>query len=276
MYDSLKSRLVSLLTRPRPLKPQTERQLGHHMAEHSLSTAGFLLCAAHVLEEYELDILFGPMFTPTLDERAELSDLLLDWRPEPGQVHQLVAELSADVPSATVRLPDGSEAPLTLHEVMVERYVRLLRLDQGPMPQTAAALRAALPEDLWPVAVALLYERGMTPRHQAWFAAFVQHVNRLHPLSRRLLETAADFIASQPTLDRMAVTAAAEALMRATQGTAAYAAGGHAYWSPDVAQHHHYRGQGRVDEDRIDERQEEVRQVATLVEDLRTFEPAQS
>jgi hypothetical protein len=62
--------------------------------------------------------------------------------------------------------------------------------------------------------------------------------------------------------------------MRATHGTAAYAAGGHAYWSPDVAQHHHYRGQGRVDVDRIDQRQAEVRQVATLVEDLRTFEAA--
>jgi hypothetical protein len=135
---------------------------------------------------------------------------------------------------------------------------------------------AALPEDLWPVAVALLYERGMTPRHQAWFAEFVGHVAGLHPLSRDSLETAADFVASQPTLERSAVTAAAEALMRATQGTAAFAAGGHAYWSPDVAQHHHFRGQGRVDVDRINRRQAEVRQVASLVEDLRTFEPALS
>src|SRR5688572_28430126 len=125
VYDSLKSRLATLLTRPRPLKAQTERQLGHHMAEHSLSTAAFLLCAAHVLEEYELDILFGPLFTPTLDERAELSDLLLDWKPDAGQVQRLVADVCAEVPSATVRLPDGTEAPLTLHEVMVERYVRL-------------------------------------------------------------------------------------------------------------------------------------------------------
>ena len=87
MYDSLKSRLASLLSRPRSLKPQTERQLGQHMAEHSLSTPGFLLCACHVLEEYELDILFGPMFTPTLDERAELSDLLLDWQPDSEDRH---------------------------------------------------------------------------------------------------------------------------------------------------------------------------------------------
>jgi hypothetical protein len=60
--------------------------------------------------------------------------------------------------------------------------------------------------------------------------------------------------------------------MRATQGTAAYAAGGHAYWSPDVAQHHHYRGEGKIDRDRFEQRQAEVELVTALVEDLKTFE----
>jgi hypothetical protein len=64
----------------------------------------------------------------------------------------------------------------------------------------------------------------------------------------------------------------AEALMRATQGTAAYAAGGHTYWSPDVAQHHHYRGQGRIDRDVVEQRQAELERVTAMVEDLRTFE----
>jgi hypothetical protein len=272
MYEQLKSRVASLLTRPRPIKPQTERQLAHHLAEHSTSLPSFLLCASDALEDYELDILFGPLFTPALDERAELADLLFHWRPSAEQLRQIVHELCAEVSHAVVLLPDGTETKLTLHEVMVERYVRLLRLDNGPDPATAAALRDALAADLWPIGMALLCQRGMTPERQAWFAAFVNHMAQRRAVSRQLLETAADFIASQPKLEPAAVLAAAEALLRATEGTTAFAAGGHTYWSPDVAQHHQYRGQGKIDQERLQNRQAELECVTALLEDLRTFE----
>jgi hypothetical protein len=274
VYDQLKSRLADLLRRPRPLKPQTERQLAHHLSDHSTGTAAFLLCAASVLEDHELDILFGPLFTPTLDERAEVADLLFHWRPSEQQVAQLVAELSADVPHAVVLLPDGSAATLTLHEVMVDRFVRLLRLDHAPDPTTAAGMREVLAPELWPVAVALMCEPGMTPHHQKWFTAFVGHAAARRRIAREHLQSAAEFVAGQKSLEPPALVAAAEALMRATEETAAYAAGGHAYWSPDVAQHHHYRGQGRLDRERIERREAEVQHVATLVADLRTFEPS--
>jgi hypothetical protein len=112
----------------------------------------------------------------------------------------------------------------------------------------------------------------MTSAHQRLLAAFVHHVSTRRPLTREMLETATDFIARQKNLDRTAILSAAEALMRATQGTAAYAAGGHAYWSPDVAQHHQYRGEGKIDQQRLEERQAEVERVATMVEDWKTFE----
>ena len=274
MYDSLKSRIAELLRRPRAMKPQTERQLTPFLAEHSSSgVPAFLLCAADVLEEFELDVVFGPLFTPTLEERAELADLLFHWTPTSEQLEQLVKELSTEVPHATVNLPDGSEAKLSLHEVMVDRFVRLLRLDAGPDPATAAALRDALPSELWPVAMALACERGMTVHHQHWFAAFVNHiVSHRRDVTRELLQTIAEFIAGQKTLDRAAVLASAEALAKATRATAAYAGSGHAYWSPDVAQHHHYRGEGKVDQQRLDEQQAEASRVAALLEELKSFE----
>jgi hypothetical protein len=273
MYEQLKSRVASLLARPRSMKPQTERQLAHHLAEHSgAGTASFLLCAAAVLEDYELDILFAPVFTATLDERAELADLLFHWRPTPEQLTQLIADLCEMVPSVPITLPDGGEAQLTLHEVMIERFVRLLRLDAGPDAPTAAALRESLPADLWPIGIALLCERGMTPAKQAWLTSFVGHVASRHPITRGLLEVLTDFIAGQPTLDRPSLVQAADSLLRAAQGTAAYTSSGHAYWSADVAQHHHYRGQGHLDTTRIAQQQAELEQVAMMVEDLRTFE----
>src|SRR6476661_4521545 len=91
MLDPLVDRLAGLLARPRVLAPQTERQLAQHLAEHkSTSLASFLLGASSILEEYELDVVFAPVFTPTLDERAELADLLFHWRPTSEQLRDSV------------------------------------------------------------------------------------------------------------------------------------------------------------------------------------------
>lgn len=170
-----------------------------------------------------------------------------------------------------VQLPDASVAKLKLHEVMTERYVRLLRLEHAPGPAATRSLRLALPPGLVPVAVALLCEPGMTPQHQELFAALAGHMAERHGVSRGHLETVARFLARCTALDTESMLADAEALLRATEGSAAYAAGGHAYWSPDVAQHHHYRGQGTVDRERVRQSREELVHVTTLVEDLRTF-----
>jgi hypothetical protein len=272
VYEQLKSRLILLLQKPRDLRPQTERQLASHLAEHNSDLAAFLLCAADLLEEYELVVVFGPTFTPTLDERAELADLLFHCRPSAHELARAINDVRAELSQVPVRLPDASVAKLTLHEVMVERFVRLLRLEHGPEPVTAASLRDALSADLWKLGIALLCDPGMTPPHQKCFAALINHMASRRAVSRELLETAAEFIASQKNLERAQLIASAEALMRATQGTAAYAAGGHAYWSPDVAQHHHYRGEGKIDHQRLDQRHAEVDRVAALVDDLRTFE----
>ena len=272
MYDQLKSRLIALLARPRPFRSQTDRQIHQYLSEHSTNLPSFLLCAADLLEDHELDILFGPIFTPTLDERGELADLLFHWKPTAQRLQQLVADLCREVPHGIVRLPDGTPAPLTFHEVMAERFIRLLRLDHAPTPPVSAALRESLPAELWPIAIALLCEPGMSARHQEWFAAFVAHAAARRSLSRESLETAVDFLKSQANLSHGTLITAAAALLRATEGTAAYTAAGHSYWSPDVAQHHHYRGQGNIDKERVALRLAEVERVTALVEDLRTFD----
>ena len=271
MYDELKSRLSALLRRPRELKPQTERALTQQLADHGANMTSFLLGAANVLEDHELDILFASIFTPTLAERSELTDLLYHWRPSAADQERLVAELCDELGHVTVGLPDGSEAKLGLHEVMLDRFVRLLRLDCGPDSGTAAALRDDLPASLWPLAMALACERGMTREHQKWFATFVHHMVGRHAITRELLETIVEFVSKEHSLDNDRLVAAAEALMRATQTVASYTAGGHNYWSPDVAQHHHYRGQGNVDKERLAANQAELKNVTTMVEDLRAF-----
>ena len=271
MYDQLKDRIAELLSQPQPLKPQTERQLGHHLSDHHADLSSFMLCAAEVLEDHELDILFAPQFTPSLDDRIGVMDLLFHWHPSKDDLNRLVDDLCEIVHHAIVEIPDGTKAKLTTHEVMIERFVRLLRLQYAPDATTSAALRDSLPNSLWTVASALLCQRGFTSQRQEWFARFVDHVVSVHAIDRGYLETAAGFIAEQQALDPDTLIESVAATVRAAEGAVAYAQGGHTYWSPDVAQHHHYRGQGNLDKDLVQQRQEEADWLHAIQSDLKSF-----
>src|SRR5205809_6054141 len=83
MFQTLKQEVQRLLSRPRALKPQTERQIAHYLQEHGGTEAEFLARAPGLLEEHDLEILFAPSFTPELDEQAAVAELLSNWRPTP-------------------------------------------------------------------------------------------------------------------------------------------------------------------------------------------------
>ncbi len=272
MHEQFVQRIADLLSTPRPLKPQTERHLAGYMADGHTDISTFLLCAAEVLEEDELDVLFAPQFTPSLDDQAAVSELLHEQQPGADDVRQLIDDLINATSHAIVVMPDGTEAKLTIHEVMIDRFVRLLRLTQAPSSDVAASLRQALRADLWPLGAALFRQRGFDAEKQAWFARFINHMATRHDIDRGLLETAAQFIADQPDMAPGLLIEDAQAQVRAAEGSAAYAQSGHAYWSPDVAQHHHYRGQGQVNERLVEQRQAEAQWLEVIEADLKTFD----
>ncbi|MAE63011.1 MAG: hypothetical protein CMJ18_01960 [Phycisphaeraceae bacterium] len=270
VYDQVRTRVAERLTASRPLKPQAERQLADYLDACDEPLDAFLLTAPDLLEEHELDILFAPQFTPTLDDQAAVCEVLQDTALDQGQTDRLVADLCRDIGTVDVIMPDDTCNKLPLHEVMAERFVRLLRLGQGPQADALTHVRAALP-DAWPVAAALMRRRRFTPERQQWFSRFVAHMASRHEVERGLLETAADFITERPTLDLRALREEARALVKAAQGSVAYARGGHTYWSADVAQHHHYRGQGAVNDALVHQRQQEADWLAVIEEDLSQF-----
>jgi hypothetical protein len=270
MFATLKQQIQRLLSRARTLKPQTERQLAHYLQDHGGTEAEFLARAPSLLEEHDLEILFAPSFTPELDEQAAVSEVLASWRPTAKDIERLNAELSAEKTDAVLELADGTHVRLPLHEVMVSRYIKLLRLDQAPDFAVASSLQDALPSDLYQAALALMRQRGFTRERQVWFAAFVKHLAR-QPLSVGVLSAAADFIVAQTATDTPTLLAAAKELVRVAKSSADYAQAGRIYWSPDVAQHHQYRGQGQVDEVLVKQRLAELGALEAVAAGLETF-----
>jgi hypothetical protein len=272
MYQELEKIVADLIAEPRPLKAQTERQLSGHLSEHNTDLSSFLTCASEVLEDYELDILFASNFTPGLQSQAQVAKTLCDWTPAQKDIDRLVDQIGKTVDFAIVLLPDETEAKLMLHEVMVERYIKLLNLQRTPATNIVAMLQEVLPDDQWPIAAALLRQRGFTAKHQTWYAHFVRHLAGEHEVDEGLLVTLADFVGNQTKLDPKSLLDAAGKMIRASEGSASYAENGHSYWSPDVAQHHQYRGQGHTDKDLIQQRKNEVVWFKTIEKSLQTYD----
>lgn len=271
MHESLKSCLADLLARPRSLKPQAERQIVHYLEEHGGEMAAFIQNAAGTLEDHELEIFFAPQFTPAMDDQAAVSDILAHWRPAPADLARLENELCAGGGSAAIQLPDGTLCRMPLHPVLVERFLKLLRLDQGPAADAVAILQDALPSELYRVAAALMRQRGFGPDKQAWYAAFVRFMARKQPLTAGVLAAAAEFIVDQPRLEHDALLSAARNLVRAAKGAAEYAQAGRMYWSPDVAQHHQNRGEGRLNQALVQQRLDELGSLETMLAALEKY-----
>jgi hypothetical protein len=269
--DALKAAIAAQLTRSRELKGQTWRHLAEHLETGEAGLREFLRCAAATLEEYRLEILFAPLFTPDAREQAEVAGPLRFEQPTVSRVAGLVGDLAAGLESCPVLLPGGEVASLTLHEVLIERHVRLLRLERAPRAELVRIVTESLPEDRALVALSHMRRKGFTREHQRWFARFIEFLASRRSVTDGLLEATADFLASQRSLAHIDLAENLASLMRATVAAGAFAQKGRMYWSSDVAEHHQFRGQGAIDAQEVEKRVREVRTLETLSAELESF-----
>ena len=129
--------LASELERSRELPAQVVNHLAGTYGIERDAIGAFLVNELPKLEDYEIDLILSPVFTPTLHDQAVFAELLgresVSREQWPALTHQLVARPTR-APLAT---SDGQFHSVPLREVTVERYVHRLRLD------------AALPESLF-------------------------------------------------------------------------------------------------------------------------------
>ena len=132
------------LEKPRTLLKQVADHAGSHYEVSRDELGGFLENRVAELEEFEMDLLFSPQFTPTLVDQEAFSGLLDRELLPRDRWEDLVAALVARPTVARLVTADGAEHPVTLAEVTIERFVSRLNLDAA-IPEPLAGLLTSMP-----------------------------------------------------------------------------------------------------------------------------------
>jgi hypothetical protein len=136
--------LASELERPRRVTAQ--------VADHIIGTYGvardevgaFLANQLSEREEYEIDLILSPLFTPTLKDQAVVAELLGRDSFPADQWPGLVQQLAARPTGATLVTEDEANHVVPLRDVTIERFVFRLRLD-ATIPESLFKLLTHLP-----------------------------------------------------------------------------------------------------------------------------------
>src|ERR1051325_11525094 len=121
-------------TAPEPGRP---RQITTQVLNHVVETYGiprdqiapFLATELAKLEDYEIDLVLSPLFTPTLRDQAVFAELLGRDSIPSAQWPALVQRLAARPVRAQLVTEDGATHRTPLRDVTIERFVNRLRLD---------------------------------------------------------------------------------------------------------------------------------------------------
>src|SRR5262249_8038116 len=120
--------LAAELERARPLAPQAINHLGGSYGVGRDVLGAFLESELPKLEDYEVDLILSPLFTPQLRDQAVFAELLGADAVSPATWPGLIAELAARPTRARLVTEDGQTHSVVLREVVLERYVNRLRL----------------------------------------------------------------------------------------------------------------------------------------------------
>lgn len=133
--DLLLTELAAALERPRQLPAQVLRHLGSAYEVDRDGIGAFLDQALAPLEDYEIDLILSPAFTPSLVDQALFAPLLDGRALSAAAIDQLIAQLTERPTVASLVTDDGQAHRVPLRPVTIERYVRRLRLD-GSIPES--------------------------------------------------------------------------------------------------------------------------------------------
>jgi hypothetical protein len=136
--------LAAELERPRELTPRVLNYIGgNYDVEHD-AIGAFLVEELPKLEDYEIDLILSPVFTPKLSDQAVFAEMLGRDQVARGQWPELIRQLAVRPTIAQLVTLDGIAHSVKLREVTIERYVHRLRLE-ATIPERLFELLEQLP-----------------------------------------------------------------------------------------------------------------------------------
>ena len=136
--------LAAELERPRELTEQVIKHLGAAYGLEREAAGDFLVQRLPALEDYEIDLILSPLFTPNIHDQATFAELLGTQSIPPAEWPALVQQLLARPTCARILVGDEPARAVPLREVTIERYLKRLRLN-GTISDTLFRLISNLP-----------------------------------------------------------------------------------------------------------------------------------
>jgi hypothetical protein len=118
--------VISRLLLPRPLSLQVSTALADNYTVSESEYEQFFVDKLATLDDYEIDLAFSPQFTPKTEDLDAVYQCLGIAQLSPTDIAIVLEQIIVSDVKMPLVLPSGSTVMLPLHEVMVQRFVRLL------------------------------------------------------------------------------------------------------------------------------------------------------
>lgn len=136
--------LAAELERPRKVSAQVLNHLVETYGIPRDEVGTFLAGQLSGLEDYEIDLILSPLFTPTLRDQAVFAGLLGPQSEPAARWPALIQQLVSRPTRAHLVTADDRTHGVDLREVTIERFVHRLRLD-GNIPDALFRLLSEFP-----------------------------------------------------------------------------------------------------------------------------------
>jgi hypothetical protein len=277
MHADILQKLRDDLTRRRELPIQVKRHLGsvHGVAVDEIGP--FLQDRLSQLEEFETEQIFGPMFSPTLEDRAAYAEDLTQVTVSETDLNSWVQRLSAAGLQCPIEVPGEADFSLSLDELLVGRYVRLLRLTEAPPAEIVARVARAIPADDRPLALALLRDAAWQSEvKRAWLGDYLDAVQQhRHGFSLLKFDFLTDLVRDAPAPDTAHLLTLTENVLSEKRSNFNVGGSSKPFFSRHIEEWHgHARDQRQVSEDEVEQKQQVIAMLTDLVADLKVLEQA--